>query len=206
VDEYTKTQDELIHRIARKFYGVEREDLYQAGRLGLIKAYKNYKECEVPFEAYASKYIFGEMYDLSMKSRNIKLNKEYLKLYKLMNQTYAHLTQTLGREVTIEEISEYLGVPVHDLEMVKILMDEVFYLDDENECIQIGVEQNQDDHILFEESLESLNDPLSSAVIRYRYLYDLTQREVAELLGISQVNVSRIESKGKKKILEYISA
>ena len=57
---------------------------------------------------------------------------------------------------------------------------------------------------MLEESLSTL-DPLSSAVINYRFKEDLTQSEVADLLGISQVKVSRIEAKSKRQILEYIS-
>ena len=77
-------------------------------------------------------------------------------------------------------------------------------LDDEYTNIQVGINNNYDDQILLEESLESL-DPLSSAVMRYRYQRDFTQSETAEILGISQVKVSRLESSSKKKILEYIS-
>ena len=83
MDEYSLTlkYEKLIYKIARKFYNVELDDLYQAGCIGLIKAYRNYDETSpVPFMNYAYKYIFGEMYDLANKSRDIKLNKAYLKL------------------------------------------------------------------------------------------------------------------------------
>ena len=79
IEDYSK----LIYSVSKKFYNVEKEDLYQAGYLGLIKAYNNYNEEYGLFSSYAYKYIFGEMYELSVKCRNIKLNKYYLKLYKL---------------------------------------------------------------------------------------------------------------------------
>ena len=97
IDEYSK----LIYSVAKKFYNVEKEDLYQAGCLGLIKAYNNYKNEFGTFSSYAYKYIFGEMYELSVKCRDIKLNKYYLKLYKLINKSYNILTQELKREVTL---------------------------------------------------------------------------------------------------------
>ena len=83
-------------------------------------------------------------------------------------------------------------------------MEDMFSLDDEYANIQVGETNNIDDEILIRDSIARL-DPLSSTVIDYRYNKDLTQSEVAKLLGISQVKVSRIESKSKDKILEYIS-
>lgn len=204
MDELISQNDLLIRSIAKKFYNVEWEDLYQAGCLGLIKAYNNYNDESVKFSSYAYKYIFGEMYELSIKCRNIKLNKYYLKLYKLINKCRNTLAQSLSREVTLSDISTYLNIELSELEYVTLITEDMFSLDDEYENIQVGVEENRDDLILLEESLDTL-DPLSSAVIRYRYQNDLTQSEVADMLGISQVKVSRIESSSKKKLLEYIS-
>ena len=194
----------LIRGIAKKFYNVDKEDLYQAGCLGLIKAYNNYQDKDIPFHSYAYKYIFGEMYELTMKSQNIKLNKYYLKLYKLINKTSNSLSLKYGRSVSLEDISSYLDIDIKELEYALFLMNDMLRLDDEYEGIQIGNEGINDDLILLNESLDSL-DSLSSAVIKYRYLFDLTQEEVGKKLGISQVKVSRIESSSKKKILEYIS-
>lgn len=193
----------LIRSISKKFYNVDKEDLFQAGCLGLIKAYKNYDNKDVPFSSYAYKYVFGEMYELSIKSRDIKLNKYYLKLYKLINQARNTLALSLSRSVTMEDISSYLDIDIKELEYAIFLTEDMLRLDDEYENIQVGKSTISDDLIMLNESIESL-DPLSSAVIKYRYLFDLTQEEVGGLLGISQVKVSRIESSSKKKILEYI--
>lgn len=204
MDDLIREYDLLIRSIAKKFYNVEKEDLYQAGCLGLIKAYKNYKDPNVLFSSYAYKYIFGEMYDLSIKCRDIKLNKYYLKLYKLMNKSKIYLTQKLNREVTLQDISSYLEIDISELENVCILCEDMISLDDEYNNIQCGYITEYDNNILIKESLNTL-DKLSSDVIKYRYLNDMTQSEVAKFLGITQVSVSRIESKSKKKILEYIS-
>lgn len=144
------------------------------------------------------------MYELSVKCRNIKLNKYYLKLYKLINQSKNKLTQELNRSITLTDISEYLGINIEELELVITLTEDMISLDDEYYNLQIGISNDIDTKILWESSLETL-DPLSSAVMSYRYEDDLTQSEVAEKLGISQVKVSRLESQSKKKILEYIS-
>lgn len=194
----------LIRRVAKKFYNVEKEDLYQAGYLGLIKAQKNYKEKFGPFLNYAYKYIFGEMYELSVKSRNIKLNKYYLNLYKLVIKARSYLAQVLNKEPSFKEISDYIEFPLEEIEYVSMLCEEMFSLDDEYENIQIGVNSINEDDLILMESIESL-DPLSSLVLKYRYKEDMTQSEVAKVLGISQVKVSRLESKGKQELLEYIS-
>lgn len=204
MDELISSNEWLIRSIAKKFYNVEWEDLYQAGCLGLIKAYNNYTDSSVKFSSYAYKYVFGEMYELSVRCRNIKLNKYYLKLYKLVNKARGVLTQNLGREVTLSDISAYLDIDLSEIEYVVTLTEDMFSLDDEYANIQVASNEINEDEIILRDSINSL-DPLSSAVISYRYMCDLTQSEVAEKLGISQVKVSRIESKSKSKILEYIS-
>lgn len=204
MEELIRENDLLIRSIAKKFYNVENEDLYQAGCLGLIKAYNNYNNPDVKFSSYAYKYIFGEMYELSLRCQNIKLNKYYLKLYKLVNKTKNYLIQKFNREVTLSEISAYLDIELSEIEYVVRLTEDMLSLDDEYANIQVGVETISDDLILLEDSISNL-DSLSSAVINYRYKSDLTQSEVASLLGISQVKVSRIEKKAYNKILEYIS-
>ena len=69
----------------------------------------------------------------------------------------------------------------------------------------IGQEEDIDSQILIDDSLNNL-EPLEQDVIKIRYFNDLTQTETAKVLGISQVKVSRLETKGKQKIKEYIAA
>lgn len=196
--------DLLIRSIAKKFYNVESEDLYQAGCLGLIKAYNNYKDPNVPFSSFAYKYIFGEMYELYLKTRNIKMNRYYLSIYKLISKTQEVLTNKLKKPVSDAELAECLNINESDIAAVRIMMDDMVSLDDEYYRIEIGDSLDLDTRIDIEDSLSSL-DPLSSEVMYYRLKYDLTQTEISKLLGISQVKVSRIESSSKEKILEYIS-
>ena len=73
----------LIYMIAKKFYNVSKEDLFQAGVLGLLKAYQNYDESYgAKFTSFAYTYIYGEMYTLA-NNRQIKINKDISKEYKL---------------------------------------------------------------------------------------------------------------------------
>lgn len=206
--------EKLIYKVAKSFYGVELADLFQAGSIGLIKAIRKYKpEIGTPFHNFAYMHIYGEMYDLTNKSRDIKLSKAYLQLYKNIQIAKAKLIGSLNREPTISEISEYTKYDESLIGEVILLTSSMFSLDAENDTLDsgqsyidsVGEEPDYDSKILIEDSLEHL-EPLEQDVIKIRYFEDLTQMETAEKLGISQVKVSRLEQRGKQKIKEYISA
>lgn len=203
-----------IYKIAKKFYNVEIADLYQAGCIGLIKANRNYKPDEgTNFMTFAYKYIFGEMYDLTSKSRDIKLNKYYLKILRELEQAKTELTQKINKIPTLTEICLYTEIDENLATDVLMLTSQIISLDDEFKTVNgevnikefIGTEDNIDNQILINDSMEKLN-PLEKTIIDYRYFQDLTQTETANILGISQVKVSRLETKSKKKIKEYIAA
>ena len=203
----------LIYKIAKKFYNIDINDLFQAGCIGVIKALKHFVDdgtCK--FSTFAYKYIFGEMYELSIKSKNIKINKAYLKGAKIIESARSILTQKLGRFPTIEEISLYTELDQSFISEIIILSKEMISLDDDYETDDnftlyntLGVEEDIDTQILISDSIDSLEEPMLS-IIKYRYFNDYTQSEIAEILGLSQVKVSRLENKGKTKIKEYIAA
>lgn len=202
----------LIYKVAKRFYNVELADLYQAGCIGLIKASRKFnKEEGTDFISYAYMHIFGEMYELANKSRDIKLNKLYLKIYKELEKVRSNFLNTMHREPSTIELSELTGFEESIIIEVLTLTKDMISLDAEYESLNgtttvmdsLGEEPNFDDKILLEESLDSL-EPLEQDVIKIRYFNDLTQTETAKVLGISQVKVSRVEQKGKQKILEYI--
>jgi RNA polymerase sporulation-specific sigma factor len=204
----------LIYKITKKFYNVELDDLFQAGCIGLIKAYRKYDETKSPnFIDFAYKYIFGEMYELANKSRDIKLNKYYLKIYRQITIAKEKLREINNYEPSFKEVCAFLEIDETLASEVITMGSKLLSLDDEyqtlsgetlplNECI--GQKENYDDQILIDESLKKL-EPLEQDVIKIRYFSDLTQMETAEVLGISQVKVSRLEQKGKQKIKEYIA-
>ena len=205
----------LIFKIAKRFYNVELSDLYQAGRLGLIKAARKYNpNIGTPFKDFAYLDIFGEMYELVNKSRDIKLSKAYLQLYKKIQIAKSELLNVLNREPSIYELANFLEIDESLIAEVITLTTSMLSLDAEyendnggNSCIidLVGTTPNYDDKILIEDSLQNL-EPLEQDVIKIRYFGDFTQSETAEMLGISQVKVSRLEQKGKQKIKEYIAA
>ena len=83
LEQIIQLHEKLIYKIATRFHEVPKEDLYQAGVIGIIKAYNNFdKNSSSKFTTYAYNYIFGEMYDFANNTRTIKLNKNILKTYK----------------------------------------------------------------------------------------------------------------------------
>ena len=203
----------FIKSIAKKFYNVEKYDLYQVGYIGAIKALKHFDfNSDTQFTTFAYKYIFGEMYELAKNNRNIKLNKTYLKIYKQIENAKVLLTQKFNRVPSNQEISMYLEIDINLINDVIITCSNIISLDEESEVLSYsnlyaitGETVDYYTKILISDSLEKL-DEMERKVIDYRYFKDYTQQEIANILGINQVKVSRLESKGKRKIKEYISA
>ena len=208
--------DELKLRImanAKKFYNVEKRDLYQAGYYGALKALKKYDfNSNIQFTTYANMYIFGEMYKFAQNNRNIKVDKTYLKIYKQIENAKSLLTQKFNREPSIEEVRMFLEMDTALINDVIITCSTIISLDEESECLNdsnlyaiTGTNYDYDTKLLIRDSLEELND-MERKVIEFRYFKDYTQQETAEEMGINQVKVSRLESSSKRKIKEYICA
>lgn len=203
-----------IYKISKKFYNVEPADLYQAGCIGLIKASRKFNPDEgVDFMTYAYKFIFGEMYELTNKCRDIKINKYYSRILKELEKAKIELTQKLNKVPTLTEICLYTEIDETLATDVILLTGHMLSLEDEYSTLNgnisikdcVGIEDNVDNQILINDSMRQL-DPLEQSVIDYRYFQDLTQTETANILGISQVKVSRLETSSKRKIKEYIAA
>lgn len=200
----------LIWSIAKKFYGVNKNDLYQAGVLGVIKAYHNYKsDGDVKFSSYAYKSIYGEMYNVAT-NKEIKLNKNVLKLLKGIEKGRAMLSQELLREPSNEELAEFLGMRQEDMEQVMMYNIGLVSMDEDNsdtrdlhEVISKSEDVSNDDRIMLSDSINTL-DNLEQDIIRSRYYEDLTQSETARKLGITQVMVSRYEARSLKKLRDYM--
>ena len=201
----------LIYKIANQsFYGVEKEDLYQAGVLGILKAIKNYQpNSEAKFSSYAFKSIFGEMYQLAMQ-KQIKIKKDYLRLYKSLETTRYALAQKWGKIPTNEELALYLEMDPYEIEQAIVagtIMVSSLDKQSENErSLYETIPENEslslEDRLTIKEGLEQLNEE-ERQILEYRYMQDMTQSEVARKLKKTQVMVSRYEKKGIDKIREY---
>lgn len=200
----------LIKHIATKFYEVPFEDLMQAGAIGVLKAYKNYRQNNnVKFSSYAYDYIFGEMYELVMKNRKIKVTKDILKLAKQIEHARNALSLKLGKIPNYEELSQYLEIPLTQIAEVLYVTREMTSLDDNTkearelyETIPSKESISLEEKLTLEEGIESLEEE-EQKIIKYRYFNDLTQSETAKKMRMSQVMISRYEQKSLKKLRQY---
>ncbi len=200
----------LIKKIATKFYNAPFEDLFQAGCMGVIKAYKNYQENGMTkFSTYAYDYIFGEMYECVYKNQNIKISKEYLRLKRKIDIAKNSLSAKYNRLATVAEVANFLGIDEKLIYEV-INMDTTFVsLDDdrsEKRCLYEVIPDKEsislDDKISLQEGIKTLNKD-EQKIINYRYFKDYTQGQIARKLNMTQVMVSRYEKKSLEKLRSY---
>jgi len=200
-----KDFEPLIKSISNKFYGIDKEDLMQAGKVGLINAYNNYdKNSNTKFSTYAYTYIYGEMYNLVLANKMIKTNKDTLKLVKLIDKTKIYLEQKMQKEVSLNDIASYLEIDESILENAIINTNNILSLDKESEENDnfyniYKYEEDNDVKLDIRSGINNLQKDEQN-VIRCRYFNDLTQCETAKLLGMTQVSVSRYEKKSLKKL------
>lgn len=200
----------LIYSIAKKFNNIEQDDLFQAGAQGLIKAFNAYDDTsETKFSTYAYKFIYGEMYNLIYKTNDFKITKDTLRLYKSIMNAYQLLTQKNDKTPSIQEVALFLE---KDESLISCVLQscqkapslDASYCEDKDikEVIACNDDVSLEDKIFLQESIENLPEPEKS-IIKYRYYYDLTQQEIAQKLGLSQVKVSRYGKKGIEKMRVY---
>ncbi len=196
--------ESLIYSVSKNFYGVEREDLIQAGFLGLMKAYRKYDatKSNAKFSTYAYGFVYGEMYETANGNRPIRVRKPELKLYKGVVKAKELLEAKYERSITYEEACAFLHVDYQTFTSILNALSAKVSIDD------IDPESrgnNIDDMILLRESLQTLS-PLEKSVIERRYVDDLSQQEAAKVLGLSQVKVSRVEKTSREKLKNFVNS
>lgn len=206
----------MIYKITHYFenYG-SKEDLFQVGCIGLIKAYKKYDESYgAKFTTYAYPYILGEIRKYVREDKGIKISRDISKLNLKIEKATILLTQKLMREPSIKEISEYLEIPEYYIvESIKSTnniesIDKPINDDSSKEITlqdTISVENmNLDELIMLRDEINNLNDN-EKEILEKRYSNDFTQTETAKILGMSQVQVSRCETKILKKLKQKLT-
>lgn len=200
----------LVTSISKKFTnrGYEYEDIYQIGCMGLVKAIKNFDEkYNVKFSTYAVPMIIGEIKRFLRDDGMIKVSRNVKSLAKKLHFDKEALTKKLNREPTIEELAQFSGM---DKEEILFALEssasmqylyEVIHQDDGSPVLLIDKlsenaieDKNITEKLALKEALRNL-DTKSRQIIVLRYFKDKTQIQVAKMLGISQVQVSRIEKK-----------
>lgn len=207
----------LIWSIVRRFAGrgCETEDLFQIGSIGLMKAIDKFDTSfDVKFSTYAVPLIMGEIKRFLRDDGMIKVSRSVKELGIRVSASRQKLSGSLGREPTLEELAEDVGASREEVavsleagaqveslyapaaggeETNLSLLDRLSEGDGENEEVL--------DRVVLRELLGSLEKQERELIVR-RYFYDQTQTKIAELMGISQVQVSRMEKKILKKMRE----
>ncbi len=200
----------LIKHIAAKFYEAPFDDLVQAGVMGVLKALKNYRQngtCK--FSTYAYDYIFGEMYDFVMKDRKMKVSKDILRLAKKIEIAKNTLAQKTGIVPNYEEVGKFLGLSSRCVAEIIHSTNEMISLDNNTEearelyeTIPMKEKISLEERMNLQSGLETLPKE-EQKIMEYRYFEDLTQKETAEKMGMTQVMISRYETKSLKRLREF---
>ncbi|MBZ2173633.1 RNA polymerase sporulation sigma factor SigF [Schnuerera sp. xch1] len=212
-DELVKHNIGLIRSVLRGFTnrGYEADDLFQIGSIGLLKAIDKFDDSyDVKFSTYAVPMIAGEIKRFLRDDGIIKVSRSLKQTANKVKYTQEALLKEIGREPTIQEISDELNIDKEEIVMALESSYHPDYLYDiihQNEgnplylidkvSLEEDTEKDLLDKIMLKELLGELKER-DRQIIVLRYFKDKTQVEVAKLLGISQVQVSRIE----KRIVE----
>lgn len=203
----------LVHSCANKFRnrGVDYDDLYQAGCVGLLKAINGFDESlGFEFSTYAVPAILGEIKRIFRDGGSIKISRAVKEQARVVYLEKEKLSNEIGREPTVWELAQYMKMEVCEISELLLSNQPVLSLtptDSENDKqLDIPVE-NQDK---IDESLtlkDCLNDLSESdrKIIDLRYYKAKTQVDVARALGMTQVQVSRREKKILKEIREKMT-
>ena len=197
----------LIKSIVKRYGNVhvEYEDLMQLGAMGLIKAVNNFDSAyNVKFSTYAVPMIAGEIKRFIRDDGAVKVSRALKTLSVKMHAYIDEYLQSNGESPSLDKLSEVFGV---DKQEIVFAMDSNKYplsiyekFDDESSgsiIDRLPAKGNGDeliDNILLKKLLAELPER-EKTVIKLRYYKDMTQSEVAKVLGVSQVQISRIESK-----------
>lgn len=200
----------LVHAIIRRFVGrgVEAEDLFQIGTIGLIKAIDHFDlSYDVKFSTYAVPLISGEIKRFLRDDGPVKVSRTLKEQAMKINLIRQKLQGALGRDPTLQELSKEAALSVEEIVAATEAdyrvesIDASIYQSDGSEVTladTLGKEDEEKEallnHILLKQLLEEL-DEKERELIRMRYFQEKTQVEVAKYLGISQVQVSRMEKK-----------
>lgn len=196
----------LIWSVARRFLGrgTESDDLYQLGCLGFIKAVEGFDlEFGTQFSTYAVPKIAGEIRRFLRDDGAVKVSRSIKEQAITIRSMRNHLTAALGREPTISEIATQTGFTPEEIALAENATgctesinrqtgEDGFSL--ENILTDTESEEMLVEKISLRQAIEKLPER-EKTVIKLRYFHGLTQERASRVLGVSQVQVSRIEKK-----------
>lgn len=206
----------LIWSVARRFQGrgTEMDDLYQLGCLGFLKAVEGFDPTfGTQFSTYAVPKIAGEIRRFLRDDGAVKVSRTIKEQAAAIKTARNALTGALGREPTVMELSRQTGLSPEEIAVAETATaatesiqrqtgDEGFSLEDV--LADPEAEERMLEHIDLTQAIEKLAER-EAMVIKLRYFHALTQQRVSVVLGVSQVQVSRIEKKALARLRELLS-
>lgn len=192
----------LVHACANRFRGkgIEYDDLFSAGCLGLVKAADGFKpELGFAFSTYAVPAVLGEIKRLFRDGGAIKISRSLKERARAAARLREQMTVQLHREPTLRELAQEMDISEYEMAELMNIAAPVVSLTELEETgggqMDIPVESGEDaiqNSLALGEVLEKLSEP-DRKLIELRYYKGLTQMKTAEALGLSQVQVSRRE-------------
>lgn len=205
----------LIWSIVRRFKdrGYELEDLYQIGSIGFIKSIKRFDTSfDVRLSTYAVPYILGEIKRFIRDDGSVKVSRSVKELAAKIRNIQARYLREKGEEISISEMAKELKIPKEEIAVAldslnpTVSIYEQIYSDEDGgihlaDKLDTGVDEAESivDNLSLKNAISTLGERERQLII-LRYFRNKTQMQVAKILGVSQVQVSRME----KKILEQM--
>ena len=205
----------LIWSVARRFLGrgTEADDLYQLGCLGFLKAVEGFDlDFGTQFSTYAVPKISGEIRRFLRDDGAIKVSRSIKEQAASIKSARSNLTAMLGREPTIQEISDKTGLTIEEIALAETATATTESIQEqmgtdgftlENILTDTESEEKFLEHIALRQAIEELPER-EAMVIKLRYFHGLTQDRVSKVLDVSQVQVSRIEKRAISKLRELL--
>ena len=209
----------LIWSVVKRFQGrgYDKEDLFQIGSIGLLKCIDNFDlERKVKFSTYAVPLIMGEIKRFLRDDGLVKVSRSLKEASYKIKREKEHYEKLYNREPTLKEIAATLDLDESDILMAMesgqdvCSLHQVIYQNEGDEIhLEDKLEQQSDlieqtvDNIYIQELLQKLNEQ-ERKLIELRYFQNQTQAVIAGIMGISQVQVSRMEKKILKNLREKL--
>ncbi len=196
-DELIQDNLGLVRKVARRWGKEgENEDVFQAGCIGLWKAVERYDpDYGAQFSTYAVSLILGEIRRHLRDTAATDRGRKMVERGRLIRSATDTLRQNLGREPAVGEVAEHLGLPVAELTLALEVTAGALPL----EAAGAGEDYAWQEKAMLRASLAEL-EGRERELVRWRYFHDRTQRETGAGLGLSQVQVCRLE----KRILDKL--
>lgn len=201
-DEFIEQNLRLVHACAHRFEnkGIEYDDLYSAGCVGLIKAVDKFDESlGYRFSTYAVPVILGEIKQLFRSGGSVKLSRSLQELSARARTLCEEYRTEHNREIKISELAQKLGVDVYEASLALNASQSVLSLSggEEDDMIDVpvpSVEESLTEKLSLRQAISTL-DQRDRELIDLRYYRHKTQQQTAEKLGTTQVQISRREKK-----------